>query len=1007
MNRRGLASFAAVGATCALVLALVGADRAPTAPFHPGLLAPGAAGSSGAGASGPGQAGTADRRPIVSAAVRHDTSKPLRTIVPEPPVQGQPDADAEAPLPLPGRAGAAPPRGGHDPVVQSAIGAATASAPIVNFEGVANVNGVLPPDTNGDIGPNEYIQWVNLSFAIYDRSGTKLYGPAAGSSLWKGFTGPCETTNDGDPIAQYDQLADRWVMSQFALPNFDGTANSTGPFYVCIAVSTTADPLGTWSRYAFKISDTKLDDYPHLGVWPDAYYLSINQFNIPAGTWGGQGAVAFDRTQMLAGGPATMVSFDLFSTDPNLGGMLPSDLDGAAPPDGAPNVYVEADDSANGYPSDRLDLWDFHVDWTTPANSTFTHDVSLTTAAMDTNLCGYARSCIPQPPFVPKNSTQGLDALSDRIMYRLQYRNFGSYQTLVTTNTVDVNGLDHAGIRWFEVRNSGSGWAIRQQGTWAPDSNDRWLGSAAMNGNGDIAMGYSVSSSTTFPSIRYTGRLAADALGAMTQGEGTVMAGSGSQTNGAARWGDYSMLAVDPLDDCTFWYTNEYLAVTSDHSWQTRIGAFRLPGCGSDSTPPSVVSFAPTTASPTNAATISYSLTFSEIVTGLASGDFSRSGSAAGCSVGAPAGSGTTYTIAITGCSSGTLALTLAAGSVVDGGSNAGPASSSTASTVTIDRTGPSAIVTAPATPTNVTTLTYAIGFNEPASGFAAADVVSAGTATGCVIGAPTGSGTSYSVALTGCSAGSVVLTLKAGSVTDALGNAGPASDVAAASVLIDRSAPTTTAPVASLRAGVPLSGSGMPTRLTWSATDSGGAGPATYDVARSYDGAGFTIITTGLTSPTAVYNLASGHTYRYEIRTHDRAGNVGGWAAGPTLHPLLLQQTSSSILYHGTWTTATYASFSGGSVRYATAAGASASYTFTGRGVAFVTTRAASRGSVKVYIDGVLVSTVSCYAASTTFRYVAYSRAWTSSGTHTIKLVVVGTSGRPRVDLDAIEVLR
>src|SRR6266516_2836294 len=405
--------------------------------------------------------------PMVITATQNDTSAPLESIPVIQPKQSKTDPDLNELRPLPKRGGSAVNLPGKfkDPVLQESLSFApelNISTPLQNFDGLNNVNGVLPPDTNGDVGPNHYMEWVNLSFAIYNKSGALIYGPAAGNTLWSGFGGPCQTTNDGDPIAQYDHLADRWVMSQFALPNYP-----SGPFYECVAVSTTGDPLGTWYRYEFKVSDTKLDDYPHLGVWPDAYYLSVNQFS--GNSWGGQGAVAFERARMLQGLSAKMVYFDLFGVDPNLGGMLPSDLDGPAPPNGAPNVYIEADDNGNGYPQDRLDLWDFHVDWTTPTSSTFNHHSSLATAAMDTNLCGYSRNCIPQPG----HPTQGLDALSDRIMYRLQYRNFGTYRTLVTTQTVDVNGADHAGIRWFEVRDSGSGWSIRQQGTWAPDANHR------------------------------------------------------------------------------------------------------------------------------------------------------------------------------------------------------------------------------------------------------------------------------------------------------------------------------------------------------------------------------------------------------------------------------------------------------------------------------------------------------------------------------------------------------
>ncbi|HLX33742.1 MAG TPA: hypothetical protein VKR30_00705 [Candidatus Limnocylindrales bacterium] len=1005
MIRRLAVPAALLGALVLVAATLTSFSPEQATAHHPGPAAPGVAGSltssTTTAALGAASAGSNGARPIVSADVRHDVSKPLRQVKPGPSIPGESDAYANAPLPLPGRS-AAVARGGADPLVQSAPVAGAISASVVtSFDGITNLNGVLPPDTNGDIGPNDYVQWVNLSFAVYSRSGTLLYGPANGNTLWSGFGAPCETTNNGDPIAQYDALADRWVMSQFSLPNYP-----SGPFYMCVAVSQTGDPTGSWNRYAFKISDTKLDDYPHLTVWPDGYYLSTNQFN--GNSWGGQGAVAFERSKMLAGQAAQMVYFDMYSVDPNLGGMLPSDLDGQAPPVGAPNVFVEADDDANGYPQDQLQLYDFHVDWTTPSNSTFMPDAAspLATASMNTVVCAnYARNCIPQPSF-QGNKTPGVDALSDRIMYRLQYRNFGSYQTLVTTNTVNV-GAGQAGIRWWELRNSGSGWAIHQQGTWAPDANDRWMASAAMDGAGDIGIGYSLSSSSVYPSIEFAGRLAGDPLNTLTTTETSIMAGSGTQTSTAARWGDYSMLAVDPTDDCTFWYTNEYLATTGSAPWRTRIAAIRLPGCGGgDTTPPSVSSFAPTTSSPTNGSTISYNLTFSESVTGLAATDFTRTGTSTGCIVGTPSGSGASYSIDVTGCGDGTVILKLNANSVQDLASNVGPTSASTAATVTVDRTAPTAAVTAPASPTASTSLSFGVSFSESVSGLAAGDFGVSGTATGCLVGTPSGCSSSYTVAVTGCSDGTVTLTLNANTVSDAATNLGPTSPAASSAVLVDRTAPTVTAPGATLRSGLQISGSTLAIRVTWTGSD-GGSGVASYDVARSVDGGAFALVVGGLASPAVNVGGTSGHTYRYEVRSYDHAGNVSGWLAGPTLAPSLYQQTSSAISFHGTWFSASSTSYSGGSVKYATAAGAYASYTFTGRGVAFVTTRATSRGSVKVYLDGVLVTTVSCYSTTATYRYVAFARTWASSGTHTLKLVLVGTSGRPRVDLDAIEVLR
>jgi hypothetical protein len=367
----------------------------------------------------------------------------------------------------------------------------------------------------------------------------------------------------------YDQLADRWMLSQFAVPG------GTSGYHQCIAVSQTGDPTGAWYRYDFLWSNINMNDYPHFGVWQDGYYMTVHEF-ANASTWAGQGVAVFERDKMLQGLPARMVKFNLFSTDPNMGGMLPTDLDGPPPAAGTPNYFVEPDDNAGGFPQDQVQVWAFHVDWANTVNSTFTRVATLATAAFDSNMCNGARACIPQ-----SGTTAKLDAIADRAMYRAQFRNFGSYQTIMLNHTVDATGTDRAGIRWYELRDTGgAGWAINQQSTFSPDSTNRWMGSVAMNGNGDIGLGYSASSSTMFPAIRYTGRLATDPLNSMTQGEGLLIAGTGAQTHTAARWGDYSMLAVDPVDDCTFWYTSEYVQTTGSAPWRTRIGSFKLANCG-------------------------------------------------------------------------------------------------------------------------------------------------------------------------------------------------------------------------------------------------------------------------------------------------------------------------------------------------------------------------------------------------------------------------------------------
>jgi len=507
---------------------------------------------------------------VVRGAIRHDTSPPLRELASNQPYREQTGETIEIPIfgsPLELEKEAEP---NLDKSVQRAF-LGSAGSPITNWPGIKNYdnspNLYYPPDTQGDIGPNHYVQVVNVVIAIWDREGNLLLDPININSIWIGFTDPCGTENKGDPIVLYDHLADRWLLSQFAFAN----GSSSGPYYQCIAVSTTGDPTDSWHLYSYLISNIKLNDYPKFGIWPDGYYMSVNQFEYNLGwSYAGQGAAVFERDQMLSGNSARMQYWDMETSNPDLFGMLPADLDGPAPPPGAPNPFVQV---VNGNP-DRLRVWEFDVDWVTPANSTFEFRQAINTAAFDTSLCTASRECIPQPSPGIK-----VDAISDRLMYRLQYRNFGGYQTLVTNHTVDVDGTagDHAGVRWYELRSSGGDWSIQQQGTFAPDSDHRWMGSAAMNRFGDIALGYSVSSTTTYPSIRFTGRLGGDPLNLMTMGEGVVVNGNSVQTS-SNRWGDYSMMSVDPLDDCTFWYTQEFYD-TNSTSWQTRIASFRLRDC--------------------------------------------------------------------------------------------------------------------------------------------------------------------------------------------------------------------------------------------------------------------------------------------------------------------------------------------------------------------------------------------------------------------------------------------
>jgi hypothetical protein len=408
-----------------------------------------------------------------------------------------------------------------------------------------------PPDTNGAVGATQYVQWVNTDFAIFSKSnGGLVAGPTAGNVLWSGFGGGCEANNDGDPIVLYDKLANRWVMSQFSV--------STTPYLQCVAISTSPDATGMWYRYAFQYSD--FDDYPKMGVWPDAYYETFNMF-LNGQSFIGSEVCAYDRTQMLSGLPATQICFQQGSM---VGGLLPADVDGTtAPPSGSPNYVLNVG-------TNSLNLYKFHVDFSNPANATFTGPTVIPVAAF-MPLCGGGSGCVPQP-----GTTTKLDSLADRLMYRLAYRNFGSHESLVVNQSVAVSGS--SGVRWYEIQAPNGTPVVAQQGTYAPDSNYRWMGSIAMDKAEDIALGYSVSSSSMYPSIAIAGRLPTDPVSAL-ETEAVVITGSGSQTYGLTRWGDYSSMTVDPVDDCTFWYTTEYLVTNGAWNWNTRIVNFQFPEC--------------------------------------------------------------------------------------------------------------------------------------------------------------------------------------------------------------------------------------------------------------------------------------------------------------------------------------------------------------------------------------------------------------------------------------------
>lgn len=427
-----------------------------------------------------------------------------------------------------------------------------------SFEGTGNPTGCgtcSPPDPSGDVGPNHYVQTVNATkIAIYNKSGTLLNTPFNMGTLWG--SGTC-ASNAGDPVVLYDSLADRWLLSQFANPN-----------HMCIAVSQTPDPTGAYFTYTFNV--TQFPDYFKFGVWPDAYYMSANENTYTA--------YAFNRVNMLTGAPAT---FQKFTGGTNF--YMPGDLDGATPPPaGSPDYFYTFKDNSFHGGSDRLEVYAFHVDWVTTSNSTFTLNATLPLTSYTYTVCGFFNlSCIKQ-----LGTTQRFDAVSEWPMFHFPYRNFGTHQSMVGTFTVG-GGLGEVGaaLRWFELRNTGGGWTLYQEGTHdLGDGVDRFMGSIAMDSAGNIALAYSASRSTINPGLRYVTRLATDPLGTF-QSEAILVNGGGSQT-GSNRWGDYSSLVVDPSNDCTFWYTGEYYTSNSTNQWKTRVGVFTIPSCTNGGTPP-------------------------------------------------------------------------------------------------------------------------------------------------------------------------------------------------------------------------------------------------------------------------------------------------------------------------------------------------------------------------------------------------------------------------------------
>jgi hypothetical protein len=496
----------------------------------------------------------------------HDQSPLLRSI---PPVTRPAGPVVEIPL-LPGPQQTSPaPQASPGSAAQSPT---TTTAPLavsigLNFDGIL-ADGTIPPDANGAPGDTQFVEVVNSSMAVYSKSsGTLLYGPVYLSTLWSGFGGACGSQTLTDPIVKYDQLANVWIIAAFT--------HAGTPYTYCLAVSTSSDATGSYYRYAYSFNYEP--DYPKLGIWVPAsgstipdYFISFNMYTPNGVTYYGPKVCALNRQQVLGGGGASLICYQ--QTNTNYFTLLPSDLDGSTPaPAGSPDYLVGLSSNGNGL--DYFKFYDYGG-----GTTSFYYCCTLPDPFPQPEICigGYGVGCVPQP-----GTSQQLDGLGNRLMYRQAYRNYGSYEASVIVHSVQGSGSESA-VRWYMMHRTPSrGWYFYQAASFDPDTDNwRWMGSAAEDKVEDVALGFSLSSqSLNYPSVFITGRMPTDAQDTMEQ-ETPIVHGSGYQTGTYAdRWGDYSSMAIDPTDDCTFWYTNEYLAVKGGTFWSTRIGNFKFSDC--------------------------------------------------------------------------------------------------------------------------------------------------------------------------------------------------------------------------------------------------------------------------------------------------------------------------------------------------------------------------------------------------------------------------------------------
>jgi hypothetical protein len=502
----------------------------------------------------PAQAQRVLTNPAVHYDARHDVSRPLRDMA-----RAARPAPKGAKMPEPGhkwQLPEGPP--GKDTAVQQTYLPTIHTVPVLSFDAVREDEGnAQVPDTNGAVGSTQFVEITNFDYSVYDKStGNNVLSPTNTNTIFSGFGGRCQGTNPGDPVVVWDKLANRWLVSYF---------NYGGNDALCIAVSTGSDATGTYNRYEYDYGGT-LPDYPKYAVWPDAYYSTSNLDG------GNAQPCAYDRNAMLNGTSAAAICF----TPSNVSSLLPSDLDGSAPPpSGAPNHYLQLGNTTN-----LLQEYDFHVDFVTPKNSTFSGPNNISVPNFSEACQGFG-DCIPQP-----NGCEQVEGLGDRLMFRLAYRNFGDHESLVTAHNVlpGSGSTAQSAMRWYELRASpaGSNFTLYQSGTFHNKSVSLWMGSAAMDKEGNIALGMSASGMLKDPSVWYTGRLASERLGKMEQPT-TAAKGTAIETGDSQRWGDYSSMSIDPSDDCTFWYSQMYYnkkhGGTASSDWDTRIAAFKFDDC--------------------------------------------------------------------------------------------------------------------------------------------------------------------------------------------------------------------------------------------------------------------------------------------------------------------------------------------------------------------------------------------------------------------------------------------